>query len=139
LHVHCASSALARRPLRAIFEPGRATVQPIAWSFACYAFATLGVIEAAGDGDEQKNAFCPPLMYWDRNRDFLSAVLMTLAGERARRAHPILGEWISTTRLNPFNATSGDLSDPRVLDARERIKKYVPHAVASLQRLVQPG
>jgi hypothetical protein len=137
VHIHCAARALTRRPLRPIFEPGRMTIQPIAWSFSCYAFATLGVIEAAVGGDKEKNDLCPPLMFWDRNQDFLSAVLMTLAGERARRAHPVLGEWIRTTRLNPFNATSGDLSDPRVVDARERIKKCVPDAVANLRRLVR--
>jgi hypothetical protein len=137
LHIHCAARALTRKPLRPVFEPGRVTVQPIAWSFACYAFATLGVVEATGNDDKEKNKLCPPLMFWDKDRDFLSAVLMTLAGERARRAHPVLGDWMRTTRLNPLNATSGDLSDPRVLDARERVRKHAPHAVANLQHLVR--
>ena len=114
-------------------------MQPIAWSFACYAFATLGVVEAACTDDEEKNRLCPPLTFWDKERDFLSAVLMTLAGERARRAHPVLGEWISTTRLNPFNATSGDLGDPPVVEARAKIRRCAAHAVDNLQRLLAPN
>jgi hypothetical protein len=64
---------------------------------------------------------------------------MTLGGERTRRRHPIIGEWMSTTRLNPFNATSSDHDDPVVIESRERIRKLAPHAVANLQRLVAQG
>jgi hypothetical protein len=35
VHVHCASRGLARPALRPIFEPGRVTVQPFMWGFAC--------------------------------------------------------------------------------------------------------
>jgi len=136
LHVHCAASALPRRPLRPIFESGLLTMQPFAWSFACYAFATLGVLEAVVDRDEDKNALCSPITYWDRNLDFLSSVLMTLDGERSRRRHPVLADWMSTTRLNPFNAVSSNHNDPVVIESRERIRKLAPHAVANLQRLV---
>jgi hypothetical protein len=139
LHIHCAAGALPRRPLRPIFEPGLLTMQPFAWSFACYLFGTLGVVEATVESDEDKNAMCSPIPYWDQNVDFLSSVLMTLGGERTRRRHPIIGEWMSTTRLNPFNATSSDHDDPVVIESRERIRKLAPHAVANLQRLVAQG
>jgi hypothetical protein len=136
LHIHCAAGALPRRPVRPIFEAGLLTMQPFAWSFACYAFATLGVLEAVVDSDEDKNALCSPINYWDRNLDFLSSVLMTLDGERRRRRHPVLAEWMSTTRLNPFNAVSSDHNHPVVIESRERIRKLAPHTVANLQRLV---
>lgn len=136
LHVHCAAGALPRRPVRPIFEAGLLTMQPFAWSFACYAFATLGVLEAVIDSDENKNALCSPITYWDQNLDFLSSVLMTLDGERSRRSHPALAEWMSTTRLNPFNPVSSDHSHPTVIESRARIRKLAPHAVANLQRLV---
>ena len=111
-------------------------MQPFAWSFACYAFATLGVLEAVVESDEDKNALCSPITYWDRNLDFLSSMLMTLDGERSRRRHPVLAEWMSTTRLNPFNAVSSDHNHPVVIESRERIRKLAPHTVANLQRLV---
>jgi hypothetical protein len=136
LHVHCAAAALPRRPIRPIFEPGLLTMQPFAWSFSCYAYATLGVLEAVVENDDDKNALCSPITYWDQNLDFLSSVLMTLDGERSRRRHPVLAEWMSTTRLNPFNAVSSDHNHPVVIESRERIRKFAPHAVANLQRLV---
>lgn len=136
LHVHCAAGALPRRPVRPIFEPGLLTMQPFAWSFACYAFGTLGVLEAVLERDDEKNAMCSPITYWDRNVEFLSAVLATLAGERTRRRHPVIAEWMSTTRLNPFNAVSSDHNDPVVIESRERIRKLAPQAVPNLQRLV---
>jgi hypothetical protein len=135
LHIHCAAAALPRRPLRPIFEPGLLTMQPFVWSFACYAFGTVGVLEAVVERDEDKNALCTPMAYWDSNADLLSWVLTSLDGERRRRGHPVLAEWMATTRLNPFNEVSSDHNDPVVIEARERIRKLAPQAVANLQRL----
>ena len=101
VHVHCASRGLRRPPLRPIFEPGRVTVQPFLWGFACYQFAMLGVVEATVESDEEKNRLCPPIAYWDANADYLSAFLATLANERARAAYPALANWAKETRLNP--------------------------------------
>ena len=136
LHVHCAAGALPRRPLRPMFGPGLLTMQPFAWSFSSYAFATLGVVEAVVERDDDKNALCAPITYWDRNLDFLSAMLSTLDGERSRRAHPVLAEWMNATRLNPFNEASSDHNDPVITEARERIRRLAPQAVANLRRLV---
>ena len=136
LHVHCAASALARPPLRPIFEPDRITVQPFMWGFACFQFALLGVVEATVERDEEKNALCPPIAYWDRNLDYLSAFLATLVGDRARSAHPVLGSWTRSTRLNPVSGVSAYRSDPRVIEARERIKRFGPAAAMNLQKLI---
>src|SRR6185295_8018464 len=70
VHGHCAARGLATPPLRPIFEPGRVTIQPVFWGFACYQFAMLGVIEATIESDEEKNLLCPPIAYWDRNEDY---------------------------------------------------------------------
>ena len=136
LHVHCASRALAHRPLRPIFEPGRVTIQPILWGFACYQFATLGVVEATVESDEEKNRLCPPIHYWDRNQDFVTAYLASMVGERTRATHEALARWTKATRLNPASGLSAHRDDPRVNEARERIKRAGPAAAANLQKLV---
>jgi hypothetical protein len=136
LHVHCASRALAHRPLRPIFEPGRVTVQPILWGFACYQFATLGVVEATVDDDQEKNRLCPPIRYWDQNQDYLSAFLAGMAGDRARARHPRLASWSKATRLNPVSGVAAYRDDPRVIDARDRIKRSAAAAAANLVRLL---
>jgi hypothetical protein len=136
VHVHCAARGLARQPLRPIFEPGRVTVQAFQWSFACYQFAMLGVIEATVESDEEKNRLCRPIAYWDVNEDYMSAFLTTLAGNRIRGAHPKLASWSETTRLNPINGVALYRNDPRVIDARERIKRFGAAAAGNLQQLL---
>lgn len=136
VHLHCAARGLGRPPLRPIFEPGRLTVQAIFWGFACYQYATLGVIEATVEGDEEKNRLCPPIAYWDENDDFLTAFLATLVGDRVRVAHPALASWTKATRLNPVSGIASHRDDPRVIDARERIKRFGAAAAANLQKLL---
>jgi hypothetical protein len=136
VHVHCAARGLARPPLRPIFEPGRVTIQPFFWSFACYQFAMLGVIEATCGDDAEKNRLCPPIAYWEENADYPSAFLATLIGDRARAAQPALAGWIKATRLNPTSGLAAHRDDPRVVDARERIKRSAGAAAANLTKLL---
>jgi hypothetical protein len=135
MHVHCASRGLPRPPLRPIFEPGRVTVQPFLWGFACYQFAMLGVIEATVESDEAKNRLCPPIAYWDANADYLSAFLAGLANERARAAHPTLASWAKDTRLNPLGAIGRHRDAAIVVEARERIKRFGAAAAGNLVKL----
>jgi hypothetical protein len=135
MHVHCASRGLPRPPLRPIFEPGRVTVQPFLWGFACYQFAMLGVIEATVESDEAKNRLCPPIAYWDANADYLSAFLAGLANERARAAHPTLASWAKDTRLNPLGAIGRYRDAAIVVEARERIKRFGAAAAGNLVKL----
>ncbi|MBE0592804.1 MAG: hypothetical protein IH616_10445, partial [Gemmatimonadales bacterium] len=137
VHVHCASRGLARPHLRPIFEPGRVTVQPFMWGFACYQFAMLGVVEATVESDEEKNRLCPPIAYWDANADYLSAFLATLASERARAAHPALASWAKDTRLNPLGGIARHRDAPIVVEARERIKRFGAAAASNLVKLLR--
>ena len=136
MHVHCASRGLARPPLRPIFEPGRVTIQPIMWGFACYQFALLGGVEAIVESDEEKNRLCPPIAYGDVNADYLSAFLATLANERARAAHPALANWAKETRLNPLGAIGRYRDAPAVVETRERIKRFAAAAAGNLVKLL---
>jgi hypothetical protein len=132
LHVHCAAQGLARRPLRPIFEPGRVTVQPFIWSFACFQFATLGVVEATVASDDEKNRLCPPIAHWDANADFLSAFLATLAHSKARNAHPALANWAKQTRLNALGALGQHRNHPAVVAAHEVILRHSATAEINL-------
>ena len=114
----------------------RRAIQPIFYGFACHQFATLGVVEARVASDEEKNRLCPPMAYWDRNQDYVSAFLTSLVGDRARAAHPALAAWSKSSRLNPVSGIAAHRDDPRVADARERIRRFGPAAVQSLSRLL---
>lgn len=136
IYIHCASRGLPRPPLRPIFEPGRITIQPFMLGFACYQFATLGIVEATIANDAEKNRLCPPIAYWDVNADYLSAYLAGLMRERAGAAHPAVAGWAKATRLNPVSGIALVRDDPAVIEARERIKVYAGAAVANLQKLL---
>ncbi len=137
VHVHCASKGLARPPLRPIFEPGRVTVQPFQWGFACFQFAMLGVVEATVESDEEKNRLCPPIAYWDANTDYLSVFLATLANQRALAAHPALASWAKNTRLNWLGGIALYRDASNVIDARERIKRFGATAASNLVKLLE--
>jgi hypothetical protein len=136
LHVHCAARGLGRPQRRPIFEPGRVTNQAFQWGFACYQAASLGVMEASIESDEEKNRLCPPIHYWDANEDYLSAFLATMALESARTAYPKLANWTKTTRLNPASGVSVYRDEHAVKETRERIKRSAFPAVANLQKLL---
>ncbi len=139
LHVHCAARGMGHPPLRPIFEPGRVSVQPIQWGFACYQFAILGVVEATIADDSEKNRLCPPIHYWDRNEDYVSTYVAAVLGERARGQHPALAAWMKRTRLNPAGGVSAHRDDPRVVDARERIKRAAAAAMTNAASLRRAG
>jgi hypothetical protein len=139
VHVHCAARGLPCPPRRPIFEPGRVTVQPFFYGFACYQFAMLGVIEATVAGDELKNGLCPPIAYWDGNGDYLTAFLATMGVMTAIGAHPALASWNKASRLNPSSGVASHKEDPRVIASRERIKRFGLPAAMNLQKLLSEG
>jgi hypothetical protein len=136
VHVHCAAQGLARPPLRPIFEPGRVTVQPVIWGFACFQFAMLGVAEATIEGDADKNRLFPPIPYWDTGKDYLRAFLAGLANERARAAYPALAAWAKDSRHNPLGEIGRHRDAPAVVEGRERIKRFGAAAAGNLVRLL---
>jgi hypothetical protein len=136
VHVHCAARGLARPPRRPIFEPGRVTIQPFVWGFACYQFAMLGVIEATIESDDPKNGICPPIAYWDENVDYLTAFLAMMASSTAIAAHPALAGWNKTSRLNALSGIASFRDDPRVIASRERTKRFGLAAAMNLQKLL---
>jgi hypothetical protein len=107
------------------------------WSFACYQLAMLGVVEATVPTDEEKNKLCPPIPYWEKQKDYASAFLAGMANDRARAAYPALANWARDTRLNPFSALGAHRDNPAVGEARERMKRYGAAAAGNLMRLVR--
>ncbi len=136
LFVHCAAAGVGLPTPRPIFEPGRVTVQPLFWSFACLPFALQGVVEATLDSDEEKNRLCPPIRYWDTPADFLSTYLAALAHARARAAYPALNDWVNACRLNPLRDLGRYRDHPLVQQTREINKQFGVAAAGNLVKLL---
>jgi hypothetical protein len=137
VHVHCAARGLLQPPLRPIFEPGRVTIQPFLWGFACYQFALLGMVEALVQSDEEKNRLCPPIAYWEQDSDYLRAFLATLAHDRARAAWPELAEIARGSRLNPMVHMGQYQELPGVVADRERMRQFGAAAAGKLVMFLQ--
>lgn len=136
LHVHCAARGLPKTEHRPIFEPGRITMQPVQWSFACFQLALLGAVEAMLPDDETKNRLCSPIAYWDSDEDYLRAFLRTMAIDRGAMDHPALQAWMRSTRLNPASGLGPYLEHPDVVRARSEVKEHAPAAAKNLMRLL---
>jgi hypothetical protein len=136
LFVHCAAAGLARPVPRPTFEADRVTVQPVFWSFACYQFALLGVVEACVASDEDKNRLCPPVRYWDKPVDYLQTYLAAMAHDRARAAHLAVAAWAKATRLNPLAGLGAHRDHPQVVQTREVIKQFGAAAAGNLVKLL---
>ena len=113
------------------------TVQPCFWGFASYQFAMLGVVEATIESDQDKNRLCPPIAYWDKNVDYLSAYGAALAFEQARAVHPALAAWAKGTRLNPLGAIGQYRDQPGVAETRERIREFGLAAARNIGTLIR--
>jgi hypothetical protein len=137
VHVHCAARGLLQPPLRPIFEPGKVTIQPFLWGFACYQFTLLGMVEAIVPSDDEKNRLCPPVAYWDQDSDYLRAFAASLAHDRARAAYPELAESAKATRLNPMCQIEQYHELPRVAADRARIRQSGAAAVANLLKMLR--
>ena len=59
-----------------------------------------------------------------------------MAGERARARHPAPASWMRSTRLDPMSGAAAHQGDPRVIEAREKVKRWGAAAAANLQRLL---
>lgn len=136
VYVHCAAAGVGHPEPRTIFEAERVTVQPLFWSFACFPFAMLGVVEATIASDEEKNRLCPPIRYWETPADYLSTYLATLVHARARAAYPALNDWANACRLNPLSGLGPYRDDPRVQQTREIIKQCGAAAAGNLVKLL---
>jgi hypothetical protein len=136
LHVHCASRALATPPRIPIFQPDVITLQPFAWSFICYQHATVGRIEASLENDEEKNALCQSIHYWNKPADYLRAFRAVLMGDHVRSRHPALKDWIRSTRLNPASGAHKHRNHPDVIEAQATIKKWAAKAIENAGRMV---
>ena len=65
------------------------------------------------------------------------AFLAGLANERARAAYPALASWAKDTRLNPLGGIGRHRDDPKVIEARERIKRFGAAAAGNLAKLTR--
>ena len=135
LIVHCAASGLKYPPLVPIWRREAITLQPIRTGFPCFGAALAGYVEATVDGDEEKNALCPPSPYSNTPADWAR---MQVLGNRASMSfgsHPDIKAWADRVSLNPARIPPDMAGSADLTAAAERFRRHVGAGMARMAEL----
>ncbi len=137
VHVDCTAYGLRDTPPRPIFDRGRITPQSLMGGFTTFNAAVVGFIEAARDGDVDKNRLCPPTSYPSKSIDWISVFERGFRVITQMLQEPDLAEWLGTCRLNTTRGMNDHMDDPRVQAALGRWFEYMEPALTNAERLRQ--
>ena len=135
LYVDCTAVGVPPSPVRPVFEDGRITLQYVTVGILPWSAATIAVIEATRDDDEEKNRLSPPMTFTGNIGDVLQLALTGLTGALARGAEPDLLQWTEACRLNPARGAIEQLHDPSVSTALSAMASHVGPAMRNLSTM----
>lgn len=136
VYVDCTAPGVRPTIPRPIFEPDCITLQYVTLGIVPWGAATNGVVEAYGDGDDEKNRLCPPLVFTGEAHDLMHMAHAGMTGLAARMGHPDVNAWTERTRLNPARGAAEHFDDPRVAAAFASMGANFGAAIANLERVV---
>lgn len=135
LYVDC-SGGLSKAPARAIFEPGRITLQCISTGHPTFNAAVIAYLEASrGDDQVAKARLSPTNRYPDAAKDWIPNMRGQLESIRLWNAEPDVAAWLETSRLSVARGMFDKASDPRMSEAITRLLTYSERAFANLGAL----
>ena len=135
VHVDCSAAGLRKVPPRAVFEPGRTTLQPIRTVVPPFNAAFAGYVEATRDDDAEKSRLCPTNPYPETALDWLPNMYITLESMTRWNEQPDISEWLERSRLNIARGILSHADDPRVQAALTRLLTYTEPAITNLRQL----
>ena len=138
LFIDCTASAVERRPVRPVFEPGRITLQMVRLPAPTFSAALAAHLEASREDDEEKNRLCNPAPLCDTPEQWMTSMVWNMMNQFVWSQDRELRKWIADCRLDGFGAMArdADRSDPAVAAVFERIRAASAAAVGNLQRLI---
>jgi len=136
LYVDCSAAGLGKAPARAIFEPGRITLQCISTVFPTFNAAVIGYLEASRHDDEiAKTRLAPTNRYPDAAVDWIPNMRGQLEALHLWNAQPDVAAWLETSRLNIVRGMLEKAGEPRMAEAITRLLSHAERAVANLEQL----
>lgn len=97
LHVDCTADGLAKRDVVPIFDGNRITLQSVFMCQQVFSAAILGFIETRYDDDETKNNLCQVVPHPELERDYVSALTVSIANSTRWLKH--MWGWLRGSRL----------------------------------------
>jgi NAD(P)-binding Rossmann-like domain len=134
VYVDCTAAGVPPTSARPVFEPDRITIQYTTVGLVPYGAATIGAVEALGDGEADRNRLCPPVPFSGEASGLLRTAQAAMTGLAARGADPAVGSWDDRSRLNPARGARDRLEDPRVAEAYTSLASNIGPAMANLER-----
>ena len=132
--VDCTAAGVPPAAPRPVFAGDRITVQYTTIGFAPWSAATIGLVEGVGDGDDERNRLCPPVVFTGDIDDVLMMAATGMQALMTRSAHPTVAAWTDATRLNPAKGATDHFDDPQVAAAFAALGRDLGAALENLAR-----
>ncbi|MCD0485430.1 NAD(P)-binding protein [Streptacidiphilus sp. ASG 303] len=100
VHVDCTADGLAPRPAVPVFQGDHITLQAVRTCQQVFSAALIAHVEAAYDGDDQKNRLCEPIPHPYHDVDLLHTLLADLRNGRRWAEDAELDAWLAGSRLD---------------------------------------
>ncbi len=136
VHVHCAAPGLTVAPGVPIFTSDRVTLQPVRAGLVPFNAALIGFVEATRRDPAIQNALCPPNPMPDVPLDWATGTLLGVNADRSWSQEPDIADWLERARLNISRGLKGRSEDPKVQQARKRLKANVLPGLENLMQIV---
>lgn len=137
LYIDCSASAIKKRPVVPIYQPGRIVCQLVRAPEPAFSAALIAYVEAHHPDDDSRNAACTRVPFPDKAESFPRSALGNLRNEAAWNRDPALRAWIRASRLDGFGKIVGavDRNDQKKVAILSRIRNAVAPAAENLRRL----
>jgi hypothetical protein len=139
LFIDCTACALAKRPLKPVFDGRRITLQMIRMPQPTFSAACIGFIEGSfGDaGDDEKNRYVAPIPLPDAIEEFPLAQITDQTNRWHAAKHPALRDWMNSSRLDGYArlVAAVDPADEGRRALLGRLQQATRAAMANLPRL----
>ena len=138
LHIDCSAPGIPAHQPAAIFAGDRITLQWVRLCQPTFSAAFIAHVEAAHDGEAEKNRLCPPIAPPQVPVDWLRMMAVELASRQSWAREPSLGRWIAGSRLDGFSARLRALraTDGEAVAALRRYMSAIGPAIAKLETLL---
>jgi len=135
VYIDCTARGVPPTVPRPVFEPDRITLQYVTIGIVPWSSATLGMVEASGRDDVEKNRLCPPLTFTGDVADILTMAYAGMLGLATRAAERDVNQWTEACRLNPAAGAMGKAAQPAIHTALTTLVSNMGAALENTARL----
>ena len=140
VHIDCSADGLERRPIVPVFDGDRITLQTVRTCQQVFSAAFIGHVEAAYDGEAQKNELATVVPHPDTDEDWIKVTLGGLLNSARWRGDEALAAWLIEARLDAFSSIrfpQGDAIPEGHAETMARLEEHALPAVLKLQEYAE--